>query len=83
MCSKWAPASTRTFQLLSGVSVHTDFRRQGVARLLVAEIERKLADQGAKRTTALVEKDHPWATSFWEAVEYRVDGRVVRRVHNL
>ncbi len=65
------------------LAVHPDFRRHGVARSLVAEVERKFAEQGAKRITALVEKDHPWAMSFWEAVEYRVDERVVRRVRNL
>lgn len=62
------------------LAVHPDFRRHGVARSLVGEVERKLAEQGAKRITALVEKDHPWAMSFWEAVEYRVNERVVRRV---
>jgi ribosomal protein S18 acetylase RimI-like enzyme len=65
------------------LAVHPDFRRHGVARSLVAEVERKLAEQGAKRITALVEKDHPRAMSFWEAVGYRVDERVVRRVRNL
>jgi ribosomal protein S18 acetylase RimI-like enzyme len=65
------------------LAVHPDCRRQGIARAVVAEVERKLAEQGAKRITALVEKDHPWAMSFWEAVGYRVDERVVRRVRNL
>jgi GNAT superfamily N-acetyltransferase len=65
------------------LAVHPDYRRQGVARALVAEVERKLAEQGAWRITALVEKEHPWAMSFWEAVGYRVDERVVRRVRNL
>jgi hypothetical protein len=30
-----------------------------------------------------VEKDHPLAMNFWEAVGYRVDERIVRRVRNL
>ena len=65
------------------LAVHPDHRRQGVARALVAEVQGRLTRQGAKRITALVEKDHPWAMHFWEAVGYRVDERVVRRVRNL
>ena len=64
------------------LAVHPDHRRQGVARALVAEVEKRLTRQGARRITALVEKDHPWAMNFWEAVGYRVDERVVRRVRN-
>ena len=64
------------------LAVHPDHRRQGVARALVAEVEEMLTRQGARRITALVEKDHPWAMNFWEAVGYRVDERVVRRVRN-
>ena len=65
------------------LAVHPDHRRQGIARALVAEVEAKLARQGAKRITALVEKDHPWAMNFWEAVGYRVDEQIVCRVRNL
>jgi ribosomal protein S18 acetylase RimI-like enzyme len=65
------------------LAVHPDQRRQGVARGLVAEVEKKLAEQGAKRITALVEKDQPRAMNFWEAVGYRVDERIVRRVRTL
>lgn len=65
------------------LAVHPDFRRKGIARALVNEIEQRLTQQGAKRITALVEKDHPRAMNFWEAVGYPVDERVVRRVRNL
>jgi ribosomal protein S18 acetylase RimI-like enzyme len=59
------------------LAIHPDYRQQGVVRVLVAEVEKRLAEQGAKRITALVEKDHPWAMAFWEAVGYRVDERIV------
>jgi ribosomal protein S18 acetylase RimI-like enzyme len=65
------------------MAVHPNHRRQGIARALVAEVEKRLAQQGAKRITALVEKDHPWATSFWQAVGYGLDSRIVRHVRNL
>ncbi|HEV3262100.1 MAG TPA: GNAT family N-acetyltransferase [Gemmataceae bacterium] len=65
------------------LAVHPDYRRQGVARALVAEVEKRLARQGAKRITALVEKDHPWATRFWQAVGYGLDSRIVRHVRTL
>src|SRR5262245_57420248 len=64
------------------LAVHPAYRRQGAARSLVAEAEKRLAEEGAKRITALVEKDHPGAMAFWEAVGYRVDERIVRRVRN-
>jgi ribosomal protein S18 acetylase RimI-like enzyme len=63
--------------------VHPGYRRRGIARRLVAEVEKRLAGQGTKRITALVEKDHPWAVDFWEAVGYGVDRRIERHVRNL
>jgi hypothetical protein len=38
---------------------------------------------GARRVTALVEKDHADATGFWTAAGYQLDTRIVRFVHTL
>jgi GNAT superfamily N-acetyltransferase len=64
------------------LAVHPDYRRRGIARALVAEIEKRLAAQGATRIMALVEKDHDWA-ALWRAAGYATDSRMVRFVHNL
>jgi ribosomal protein S18 acetylase RimI-like enzyme len=65
------------------LAIHPDYRRRGIARALVAEVEERLARQGARRITALVEKDHSWATSFWQAAGYGLDSRIARHVRNL
>jgi ribosomal protein S18 acetylase RimI-like enzyme len=65
------------------LAVHPDCRRRGIARALVAEVEKRLALQGAKRITALVEKNHHWATDFWQAMSYRTDERIARHVRTL
>src|SRR5277367_5911235 len=62
------------------LAVHRGYRRRGIARRLVAEVEKRLAGQGTKRITALVEKGHPWAMDFWEEVGYGVDRRIERHV---
>jgi len=62
------------------------YRRRGLARLLVAEADRSLHRMGAKRITALVESDHPWATGFWDSLAasgYRYDEGMRRYVRTL
>jgi ribosomal protein S18 acetylase RimI-like enzyme len=65
------------------LAVHPKYQRRGHARALLTELEKRFAKQGVKRITALVEKDHPWAIGFWGAVDYELDSRMVRYVHNL
>jgi ribosomal protein S18 acetylase RimI-like enzyme len=60
------------------LAVHPGFRRSGIARALVADAERWLAQQGAKRVTALVEHAHGLATGFWEGIGYEPDPRIRR-----
>lgn len=63
--------------------VHPAFRRRGIARTLVARVDQRLADRGAKRITALAEKSHPLATNFWDGIDYTHDQRIIRYVKNL
>jgi ribosomal protein S18 acetylase RimI-like enzyme len=65
------------------MAVHPAYRRRGIGRALVAEVERQLTRQGARRITALVEKEHAGATGFWRAVGYAVDERIVRFVRTV
>jgi ribosomal protein S18 acetylase RimI-like enzyme len=48
-------------------AVAPGFRRRGLARSLVAEADRFLHRRGARRMTALVDSDHPWAVDVWNA----------------
>ena len=64
------------------LAVHPERQKQGIARRLVSELEARLVEMGAKRVTALVEKDHPWATGFWDAVGYDLDAGMARYVRN-
>ena len=62
------------------------YRRRGIARALVGEAERRLSGMGARRISALVESDHPWATDFWDSLGasgYRHDERMRRYVKTL
>ena len=68
------------------LAVSPTCRRRGLARALVAEADRLLYRMGARRITALVEGDHPWATDFWNSLAasgYRHDERMRRYVKSL
>lgn len=61
------------------LAVLPGYRRRGVGRALVAEVERSLHERGAVRLAALVEHDHPWAVGFWDSL-YEPDPRLIRYV---
>ena len=65
------------------LAVDPAHRRRGVARALVAEVERAFSGWGVRRVTALVERDHPWAVAFWRAAGYLLDERMDRYVRML
>jgi ribosomal protein S18 acetylase RimI-like enzyme len=65
------------------LATHPDHRRRGIARALVAQAEAALRGWGARRITALVEKEHPRAVGFWRAIGYLDDARISRYVRTL
>ena len=58
-------------------------RRRGTALRLVAEAERRLAEKGAIRLSALVMSEHDPAVALWLAAGYARDPRVGRFVRSL
>jgi len=65
------------------LAVAPEYRRRGLARVLVTEITRTLFDKGAQRISALVEYEHSWATGFWDAARvlgYKRDPQFVRYI---
>ena len=67
------------------LAVVPEYRRRGIASALMREVDAALAAMGARRITALVERDHPWAVGFWNALEragYRYDPTMTRYVKN-
>jgi ribosomal protein S18 acetylase RimI-like enzyme len=67
------------------LAVLPEYRRRGVASALMREVDAALLAMGARRITALVERDHPWAVGFWNALEragYRYDPTMTRYVKN-
>ncbi|HXU04470.1 MAG TPA: GNAT family N-acetyltransferase [Polyangia bacterium] len=65
------------------LAVDPRFRRQGIARQLVGAAHDAFARWGVRRINALVETDHAWAVSFWNAVGYAHDKKMARFVRNV
>jgi ribosomal protein S18 acetylase RimI-like enzyme len=65
------------------LAVLPEWRRRGVARLLVAEAEDRLRRLGARRVAAMVITEHDPAVGFWSALGYETDPRLGRFVRML
>lgn len=67
------------------LAVAPSHRRRGIAAALVREAESALFAMGARRITAIVESDHPWAVAFWDAMSrhgFERDPLKIRYIRN-
>ena len=62
---------------ISRLAVEASYRRRGIARALLAEVEVRFDRNGVSVVTALVEKDHSWAMTYWDATDFTLDERFV------
>ena len=63
------------------LAVLPEYRRRGIGRQLVREIEKKIVSKGARKISILMEKSEDTAIAFWDAMkndEYRPDDRFIR-----
>ncbi|MBQ8095258.1 MAG: GNAT family N-acetyltransferase [Clostridia bacterium] len=58
--------------MIHHMCVHPDYRRQGVAQLLVKKAEEALRSEGITKVFGLVFKDNEIANAFWEKQGYTV-----------
>ena len=56
--------------IIHHMCVHPNYRRQGIARMLVQKAEEALRNQGITKIFGLVFKDNDAANSFWEEQGY-------------
>ena len=65
------------------LAVLPQYRRQGIGRMLVHEVEKRLKAKGARRVSIIVAREETLATSFWDALQdmgYEYDHRIIRYV---
>ena len=60
------------------LATHPDFRRRGIARMLVQAVEKALQARGATRITSLVVRREPGSPEFWRSVGYQPDSDIDR-----
>ena len=58
--------------IIHHLSIHPDFRRQGIASNLVSKAEEALKAEGITKIFELVFKDNDAANAFWEGQGYTV-----------
>jgi len=65
------------------LAVHPDYRRRGIAALMVQQVEAELRRLGAERITSLVFTAEPGAAQFWARAGYAPDPATQRFAKDL
>jgi ribosomal protein S18 acetylase RimI-like enzyme len=68
------------------LAVSPEYRRQGIGKALVQEVEHRLSARGARKISVLVEYRDALAMSFWHSLGasgYERDTRMIRYVKTL
>ena len=68
---------------MARLAVDPDYRRRGIARLLLHQVENELRQLGALRVGLIVLTNNRGGRGFWKAQKYRLDDHVVRYVKDL
>ncbi|MDP6822089.1 MAG: GNAT family N-acetyltransferase [Dehalococcoidia bacterium] len=68
---------------MARLAVHPDYRRRGIARQLIAEVETRLRDLGCSRITSLVFINEPGAPELWSNAGYKPDSEIGRYYRDL
>ena len=68
---------------LHRLAVAPSRRREGIARALINEAERRLADRGARRIAVITVEGEDAAEALWEAAGYAAQAGRNRHVKNL
>ena len=58
--------------MIHHLCIHSDFRRQGIARMLLQRAEEALRGEGITKVFGLVFKDNDAANLFWESQGYTI-----------
>jgi len=68
------------------LAVLSEYRRRGIGKALIQEVERRLLARGTRKISILVEHEDTLAMSFWDSLNdigYERDPRMVRYVKTL
>ena len=68
---------------MARLGVHPDYRRRGIAKRLVEEVETRLRELGCTRITSLVFVNEPGAPEFWSNAGYEPDPAIGRYFKNM